>query len=500
MKQKCQRSGIKKISQKGLSIILTLALLSGVLVGNVKKAQANELSSQVLMDKQINSKQNAHYLQPYQTTNMMCYTGNSTKSFKMMGNEYFYGVVPENWADFKQVLYNLDGQFQTVTLDVGHWDGCNDANATMYIYMDNQLVQQIILSSDMVNQTLSLSTDNVKQLKFEISKYGAFYGLGNVIGYGGHNLRNEIVKVPTPIESGICKYTCTDCDYSYEEIISASDTCTPYLTPYQTTNLISYELTEDQTDYFCVMGKRYYKGMVPKNWGDKKEALYNLGKKYKSVSFYVGHWDNNSGSGNDAKLYAYLDGVMVKEIPLSNDMISQKITINTENISQLKLVYECYGAFFAIYDMEYIATIPMSHEFNQKEILAPTWDSDGIIMYTCKNCNMSYTKTISYDGKKPDAKSTSKETKKTNTTTEKTKKLKLSSVKCKTKSRKITGKVSVSKATVKIKIGKKKYRKAILKGKKFTLRINTKLRKGTKVTIKVTKKNYKKLTKTYVVK
>lgn len=77
--------------------------------------------------------------------------------------------------------------------------------------------------------------------------------------------------------------------------------------------------------------------------------------------------------------------------------------------------------------------------------------------------------------------------------------MKLSKVKTKKNTKKITGTVSQKKATVKIKIGKKKYKKAKVSGKKFTLKC-AKLKKGTKVTIKVTKKNYKTLTKSYKVK
>lgn len=77
--------------------------------------------------------------------------------------------------------------------------------------------------------------------------------------------------------------------------------------------------------------------------------------------------------------------------------------------------------------------------------------------------------------------------------------MKLSKVKTKKNTKKITGTVSQKKATVKIKVGKKKYKKAKVSGKKFTLKC-AKLKKGTKVTIKVTKKNYKTLTKSYKVK
>ena len=77
--------------------------------------------------------------------------------------------------------------------------------------------------------------------------------------------------------------------------------------------------------------------------------------------------------------------------------------------------------------------------------------------------------------------------------------LKLSKVKAKKNAKKITGTVSQKKATVKVKVGKKKYKKAKVSGKKFTFKC-AKVKKGTTVKIQVTKKNYKTLTKSYKVK
>ena len=77
--------------------------------------------------------------------------------------------------------------------------------------------------------------------------------------------------------------------------------------------------------------------------------------------------------------------------------------------------------------------------------------------------------------------------------------IKLSSVICKRNTSKISGKVSVSGATVKIKVGGKAYKKATVKGKKFTLKV-AKLKKKTKVIIKVTNRGYKSLSKIYKVK
>ena len=79
------------------------------------------------------------------------------------------------------------------------------------------------------------------------------------------------------------------------------------------------------------------------------------------------------------------------------------------------------------------------------------------------------------------------------------KNIKLLGFKCARNSTKMSGKVSVSGATVKIKVGNKAYKKAVVKGKKFTLKV-ARLKKKTKVIIKVTKSGYKSLSKTYKVK
>lgn len=78
--------------------------------------------------------------------------------------------------------------------------------------------------------------------------------------------------------------------------------------------------------------------------------------------------------------------------------------------------------------------------------------------------------------------------------------LKLSAVKVKKNTKKITGKVSEKGATVKIKVGKKAAKKAVVKGKKFTLKLSSKLKKKTNVTITVSKKNFTTLKKVYKVK
>lgn len=60
--------------------------------------------------------------------------------------------------------------------------------------------------------------------------------------------------------------------------------------------------------------------------------------------------------------------------------------------------------------------------------------------------------------------------------------------------------INASNAIVKIKIGKRGYKKAAVKGKRFELKLKYKLTKRTKIIIKVNKKNYKSLIKSFIVK
>lgn len=80
------------------------------------------------------------------------------------------------------------------------------------------------------------------------------------------------------------------------------------------------------------------------------------------------------------------------------------------------------------------------------------------------------------------------------------KKMSVSKVVAKKNTKKVTGKVSVSGAKVKVKVGSAAYKAAKVNGKKFTFTSTDKLKKGTKISIKVTKSGYKTVTKSVKVK
>lgn len=77
--------------------------------------------------------------------------------------------------------------------------------------------------------------------------------------------------------------------------------------------------------------------------------------------------------------------------------------------------------------------------------------------------------------------------------------MKIKSVVAKANKKQVTGKLSVSDAKVKVKVGSAKYKAAKVNGKKFTFK-TSKLKKGTKIKIKAAKSGYETVTKSVKVK
>lgn len=87
-----------------------------------------------------------------------------------------------------------------------------------------------------------------------------------------------------------------------------------------------------------------------------------------------------------------------------------------------------------------------------------------------------------------------------NSSSSKKKTMSVKKVTAKANTKVVKGSVSVAKATVKITVGKDKAKTAKVSGKNFTLNVSSKLKKNTKITVKVTKSGYKTITKTVKVK
>ncbi len=104
------------------------------------------------------------------------------------------------------------------------------------------------------------------------------------------------------------------------------------LEPYQTDNAVL--CTADNDEKMVMMGEEFTEGFYTKYYYSiRSSAQYNLGKKYDTVAFTVGHVDGKSGDGGTMTIS--VDGEEVKSIPLSYSMMNQTEIIDVKGVSQL---------------------------------------------------------------------------------------------------------------------------------------------------------------------
>ncbi len=115
-------------------------------------------------------------------------TSNNGKNFSMAGELYTRGftVTPYNCESVIS-LFNLNGQYNTLSFTAGHVDGTANQNLELRIYADNELIKIIKLKHNQMPSTYNVNLSGALQLKIEaINPEGdtweqATYGIANAV-------------------------------------------------------------------------------------------------------------------------------------------------------------------------------------------------------------------------------------------------------------------------------------------------------------------------------
>lgn len=97
----------------------------------------------------------------------------------MAGNKYANGI---SWHTSNGYAYfNLNGQYSTLEFDIGHIDGKDMDDSTIYIYLDGQLSFSLDLTGSKLPEHYSIPLYGALQMQIQMSSsYGRCYGLGNI--------------------------------------------------------------------------------------------------------------------------------------------------------------------------------------------------------------------------------------------------------------------------------------------------------------------------------
>lgn len=110
---------------------------------------------------------------PYQTSGF-----NNLTTVTMAGEKYANccSIRGKGFA-----LFNLNGQYNTLSFDVGHIDGVAMSGCEFNIYLDGVLALSVDLTGEMLPEHYEIPLNGALQMKFEeASRYGGYYGIANI--------------------------------------------------------------------------------------------------------------------------------------------------------------------------------------------------------------------------------------------------------------------------------------------------------------------------------
>lgn len=94
----------------------------------------------------------------------------STDPFKMTGTTYTHGFYCDYWST-NYGLFNLNGQYSTLSFDVGHLDGHSGSDRQLEIYLDGDLSQVIEIPKEAMVKHFDISLHNALQMKIVVDCY-----------------------------------------------------------------------------------------------------------------------------------------------------------------------------------------------------------------------------------------------------------------------------------------------------------------------------------------
>lgn len=163
-----------------------------------------------------------------------------------------------------------------------------------------------------------------------------------------------------------------------------------YLRPYQWDCFDVYD-SENVEQSFTMMGKKYTHGLkTVQGWGGEANAEFNLDGKINSVSFSIGHIDNDNN--DDGELKIYLDGILQDSYTekLTSDMSVKNKSINVAGKNQLRI---CVSGGYARYGLADILQTG-NHNYVCNYTKPATVQEDGLLTYVCKDCGYQYSEKV----------------------------------------------------------------------------------------------------------
>ena len=283
-----------------------------------------------------------NYAKPYQTTSRIYqYDGSDPlKHFEMMGIPYTQGLVFEyGWGDETEASFNLYGQYEVMTFDVGHVDNGGRSTETLYFYFDGGSTPAFTLElkGNMSTEHVVLNVKNHVNLRIVRKGAGGYkYGMGNMLLLTADEALGQDIITPAIADM---------------KPVNQTNLASGRVMPYQNSSRTYLYDGSDPLNNFRMMGIEYDQGVrFEYGWGDETDVAFNLGGGFDMLTFKVGHVDN--GGRAEENLYVWADDELVDTISLIGVMGTSTYSLNVHGVNKLQLIRQGSGGYhYAIADI-----------------------------------------------------------------------------------------------------------------------------------------------------
>ncbi len=112
---------------------------------------------------------------PYQTDHVF-----TPETIQMAGKTYAHCCTFDFFNSY--ALFNINGQYNTLSFDVGHVDGKSAVDGTLSIYLDGELSYSMELDPEALPKHVEIPLYNALQLKIAVEHDSVWapYGMGNI--------------------------------------------------------------------------------------------------------------------------------------------------------------------------------------------------------------------------------------------------------------------------------------------------------------------------------
>ena len=249
---------------------------------------------------------------PYDLFEEELYINDTEKQFTMGGISYSTGVSMTNRYEddeyFRGVLFNLHGQYQSVSFLLGHVDYEQNYSGTFGIYVDGELFERIVVQPYDLPVEVSVPLNGAQHLRIKYEK-----GNGTIIW---------------------ARYAIADGKWEkYTDFNAAAPPLTDWL---KRCSGYQYTGAEEYREKTFKMGGDEYLGLVLR-YPYNGQALFNLQNKYKSLSFEYGRVDYTTNSAMQIEIY--LDGTLYDTLIPDGVGLPQSYTLELTGVRQLRFDY-----------------------------------------------------------------------------------------------------------------------------------------------------------------